>query len=63
MTRMVSGLKLNATIRVSKIPNSRAPDPAGTLQGTGIFRVIFRGFVSSRPQSGEWEGATGRAPN
>lgn len=48
MTRMVSGLKLNATIRVSKIPNSRAPDPAGTLQGTGIFRVIFQGFVSSR---------------
>lgn len=28
MTRMVSGLKLNATIRVSKIPNSRAPDPS-----------------------------------
>lgn len=48
MTRMVSGLKLNATIRVSKIPNSRAPDPAsGMLQGTDIFRVIFRGFVSS----------------
>lgn len=47
MTRMVSGLKLNATIRVSKIPNSRAPDPVGTLQGTDIFRVIFRGFVSS----------------
>lgn len=26
MTRMVSGLKLNATIRVSKIPNSFPPD-------------------------------------
>lgn len=26
MTRMVSGLKLNATIRVSKIPNSSPPD-------------------------------------
>lgn len=48
MTRMVSGLKLNATIRVSKIPNSRASDPAGMLQGTGIFPVIFQGFVSSR---------------
>lgn len=37
MTRMVSGLKLNATIRVSKIPNSRAPDPARMLQGTQTF--------------------------
>lgn len=37
MTRMVSGLKLNATIRVSKIPNSRASDPAGMLQGTQAF--------------------------
>ena len=37
MTRMVSGLKLNATIRVSKIPNSRAPEPAEMLQGTQTF--------------------------
>lgn len=36
MTRMVSGLKLNATIRVSKIPNSRAPDP-GRYKARAFF--------------------------
>lgn len=49
MTRMVSGLKLNATIRVSKISNSRAPDLPGMLQGTQAFFLWSSGAsVSSR---------------
>lgn len=39
MTRMVSGLKLNATIRVSKIPNSFPPVPE--ISGPDTEHVHF----------------------
>lgn len=67
MTRMVSGLKLNATIRVSKIPNSF---PAGSGRSwTGLdakhvhFSCDLPGLRFLVPVGPRRKGATGRVPN